>query len=184
MVATKFMTAEELLAVPDDGHRYELIEGMVRRMPPAGEEHSEVWAELFWYMKTFAREHKLGAVVGGDAGFLFGRDPDILLVPDVAFTRADRLRPRDQRTDFSPVVPDLVVEVVSPSDRPDEVAKKIAFYLAAGVRLVLELDPRPRTVTVHASGGVPRILRVGDVLDGGDVLPGFKVPVAAIFELP
>jgi len=184
MVATKLTTAEELLAMPDDGYRYELIEGVLQRMPGAGEEHSEVWAELLWYMKTFVRERDLGAVVGGDAGFIFGRDPDIVRIPDIAFTRKERLRPRDQRVGFSPIVPDLVVEVVSPSNRPDQLADKIVFYLAAGVRLVLEIDPDPRTVTVHAPGIAPRVLGEGDILDGGDVLPGFTVPVAAIFDLP
>jgi Uma2 family endonuclease len=176
------MTAEELMALPDDGWQYELIEGVLHRMSPAGNEASAIALRIGGRIDAFAFERRLGTVTGADGGYFFGRDPDTVRAPDVAFVRAGRLPPPAEREGYSPVIPDLAVEVVSPNDSAREVAEKVAFYLANGVPLVWVVRPRPRTVTVHRAGGEPVVLGEGDVLDGGEVLPGFRLPVADLFR--
>jgi Uma2 family endonuclease len=182
MATTKLMTADELMALPDDGWQYELIEGVLHRMSPAGTEASAIAIRIGGRLDAFAFERRLGKVTGADGGYFFDRDPDTVRALDVAFVRTDRLPPADQQRGYSPVVPDLAVEVVSPGDSAREVAEKVAFYLAHGVPLVWVVRPRPRTVTVHPAGGEPRVLGEGDVLDGGDVLPGFRLRVADLFR--
>ncbi len=182
MATTHLLTAEDLWALGDDGHRYDLIRGELQRMAPAGGEHGEIGMMIGALLLMHARSRNLGTVFGADTGFILARQPDTLLAPDVAFVRADRLPPRDQRIGFLELAPDLVVEVISPSERPSDVAEKVRIYLAAGVRMVLFIEPRPRTITVHCSGQAPRTLNEGDALDGRDVLPGFRLPVREVFR--
>lgn len=182
MVTTKSMTAAELLALPDDGWHYELIEGVLIRMSPAGGVHGEIEMEFARPMGNHVVLHGLGRVYPGDTGFIVGRDPDTVLAPDVAFVRADRLPPRRDRRGYLPVVPDLVVEIVSPSDQADDVIDKVNRYLAAGVRLIWVAWPDSRSISVYAPGREPRHLGEGDTLDGEDVLPGFRLSVADVFR--
>jgi Uma2 family endonuclease len=182
MATTRLMTADDLLTLPDDGSRYELIEGALHHMSPGGFAASRIAMRIGGRLDAFADERKLGRVSGADGGYVFHRDPDTVLAPDVAFVRADRLPPEHQQLGFLEVAPDLVVEVVSPGDRPGEIAAKVAFYLGAGVPLVWAIYPRLRQVHVHTAGAAPRVLREGDLLDGGEVLPGFQLPVTEIFR--
>ena len=179
---TKLMTVEEYETLPDDGWRYELIEGVLRRMAPGGLEHSGIGVKFARRLGDYVEDRGLGHVVGADAAFLFERGPDIARVPDAAFIRADRLPPQAQLWRVSRVGPDLAVEVVSPNDRPQEIAEKIDLYLTHGVPLVWVAYPRSRQVAVHRPGQEPLILGEGDTLDGGDVLPGFQLPVAEVFR--
>lgn len=182
MATTRHMTAAELIAMPDDGHRYELIEGVLYRMAPAGMEHGEVGVEFVFHLNSFVRGRDLGRVYGADTGFFLSHEPEIVVAPDAAFVRADRLPPRSRRKGYSEVVPDLVVEVASANDTQPEIDAKIARYLAAGARLVWAAYPRRRVVGVHPAGEEPREPGEGDVLDGGDVLPGFRLSVAEVFR--
>ena len=100
----------------------------------------------------------------------------------MAFVQAARLPPREQRRSYSPVVPDLAVEIRSPSNTVRELAEKVADYLRAGVRLVWVVDLDTQTVTVHTPGAVPLTLSVDEEITGGEVLPAFRCPVAAFFE--
>lgn len=182
MVTTKLMTGEDLLALPDDGYQYELIEGELIRVAAAGMNASRIAVAVGGELRSFVRPRGLGVVTGADGGFYLARDPDTVIVPDVAFTRADRLLPEEWPDGFSPVLPDLVVEIVSPTDRPRQVQTKVDRYLAAGVPLAWVVRPRPQTVTVHPLGADPVVLTVEDELDGGDVLPGFRIAVAELFR--
>lgn len=182
MATTRLMTAAELLTMPEDGWRYELLEGVPHRVSPGGFQHSVCGVRLAGHMMLFVDERHLGRVTGADGGYLFQRDPDTVLAPDGAFVRADRLPPEDEQTGYLDLVPDLVVEIVSPSDRPNEVAAKIAYYLEAGVPLAWVIYPRLKQVHVHTTGAAPVVLREGDVPDGGEVLSGFQLPVAEIFR--
>jgi len=181
MPTTQLLTVEDLWALGDDGHRYDLIRGDLHRMALAGGEHGQIGVMISSALLTHVRPRRLGAVFGADTGFILARSPDTLLAPDVAFVHADRLPPRDQRIGYLELAPDLAVEVISPSERPADVAQKVAIYLAAGVQMVLVVEPRQRTITVHAQGQASRVLQEGDELDGGDVLPGFRVPAAEVF---
>ena len=183
-VTTTLMSAEDLAEIPDDGYQYELIEGVVRRMAPASFEPSSLAMRAGARLVTYADAHRLGEVTGADGGYIFARDPDTVLAPDVAFVRADRLPSAAEQKHFPQLAPDLVVEVVSPSDRVKDVNDKVARYLAAGVLLVWVFHPRQSNVTVHRRGRPALTLGAGDVLDGEDILPGFQLPVDEIFRIP
>jgi Uma2 family endonuclease len=176
------LTAEDVAELADDGSRCELVEGVLHRMPPAGFEHSHIAVTLASRLDRFVREHRLGWVVGADAGFLLARGPDTLLASDAAFVRSDRLPPPEQRQGFAPLAPDLVVEVVSPSDRASAVADKALRWLEAGTRLVWVVYPERRLVAEHLPDGTVHLRQAADTLDGGDVLPGLRLPVAELFE--
>lgn len=180
-VPTGPMTAEQLLELPDDGLRHELVEGELRTMSPAGYRHGKIALDLGRRIGNHAAEHGLGDVLSSETGFVLRRDPDTVRAPDVAFVKAERARALSSVTGFAEVAPDLVVEVVSPSDRASEVTAKAVAWLDAGVRLVWVVDPQARLVTVHRPDGVLTLVRGADaVLDGGDVVPGLQVRLADV----
>lgn len=181
MVTAKLMTVADFEAMAPDGRRYELIRGELREMAAAGGEHGTIGFEVGAYVWDHVKPRRLGRVFNADTGFVLAHDPDVVYMPDVAFVRADQLPPLNQLRGFVPFPPDLVVEVVSPTDRFGDVAAKVAAYLAAGVRLVWVVEPRHQTVTVHAADHSVRVLGADDTLDGGDVLPDFRVAVAELF---
>jgi Uma2 family endonuclease len=175
------MTAEDLLTMPDDEHRYELVEGELKQMAPAGEEHGTYGMNLSWRLARYIHEHKLGRVYLAETGFLVERNPDTVLAPDFSFISADRLPAGGPAKGYREGAPDLVVEVVSPSDTYDKVEEKVQRWLSAGTRLVWVVLPGTRTVTVCRQE-LRRVVGIGGTLDGEDVVPGFQVAVAEIFE--
>ena len=146
---TKLMTAEELLEMPDDGFRYELVRGELVKMPPAG--HMSSFREMLIgsHLTVYVRENRLGRAYGASGGFRLESDPDTVLAPDAAFVRQERVEAVGDGDGFFPGAPDLAVEVISPSDRYTEVDEKVAEWLAAGTRMVVVVNPRNRTVRVH-----------------------------------
>jgi Uma2 family endonuclease len=174
------LTADELLALPDDGKRHELIEGELTTMTPAGFQHGEIVARLLRRVATVAEDRDLGVALGAETGFRLSEDPDTVRAPDVAFVSRERL-PGVRQRGYGRGAPDLVAEVVSPSDTYEEVDLKVQQWLRAGTRLVWVVNPRSRTVAVHAPGADVGVLRENDVLDGRGVLPGFSCPVSEIF---
>ena len=182
MVTTKVTTAAELIQMKDDGWRYELIKGELRRMAPAGMEHGEVGVTFTMRLWNWVSPRGLGRVYPADTGFFLAHEPDTIVAPDASFVRADRLPPPSERRGYSPVVPDLAVEVVSPSDTQPEVDEKVALYMDAGVPLLWVAYPKRRVVRVHRPDREPVEFGEGDVLDGEDVLPGFRLPVADSFR--
>lgn len=181
MAITKLMTADDLMQLPDDGNRYDLIEGVLHTMSPAGWDHGVIASALHLLISQFVRDHHLGVTLIAETGFLLAREPDTVMAPDTAFIRADRVPPRELQRGFAPVVPDLVMEVRSPSDRQHEIMTKIDVYLSAGVAMVWFVEPDKRQLTVFCPGQAPQIFDRNDVLDGGDVLPGFQLPLQEVF---
>ena len=175
-------TAEQLLAMPDDGWRYELVEGELRRMAPAGHEHGRVTLNLTWRLGQHVSTHRLGTVFAAETGFLIKRDPDTVRAPDVAFIAAGRADAARNVRGYFPGAPDLVVEVVSPSDTFSDVAEKVFEWLGAGSVAVVVVDPRRRRVTLSRSEQDIRVLGEGDTLDLSFVLPDFSIPVTQLFE--
>jgi Uma2 family endonuclease len=145
------VTAEDLARLPEDGSRYELVRGELRKMPPAGEEHGGVAMRIGWRLGQYVEENGLGKVYAAETGFLLETDPDTVRAPDVAFVRLERLREFGSVTGFLPGAPELAVEVVSPGDTHSEVEEKSIGWLRAGCLLVLTLNPRNRTVTAYRS---------------------------------
>lgn len=176
------LSAEDLFKLPDDEHRYELVEGELRRMAPAGGEHGDLAMEIGATLRNHVREHRLGRVFAAETGFILRTDPDTVRAPDVSFVRQPRLPVGGLPTGYFPFAPDLAVEIVSPSDSAEEIQAKVSEYESAGVHQVWVVYPRTRTVVVHEGSGAARTLGVDDILDGDDVVPGFRYPLADLFD--
>lgn len=176
-VDTRVFTADELLRLPDDGSRYELVRGELRKMSPAGYDHGDIAMTIGAHLKMFVRAHRLGKVFAAETGFLLSRNPDTLLAADVTFVRAERVLPRGPG--FFPGPPDLAVEVISPSDLYSAVREKTREWLRGGTRAVVVVDPRTMDIDVHRATGA---VRVENTLTVEDILPGWSMSVAEIFE--
>ena len=181
-IKTDLLTAEDLLRLYSEGVRGELIRGVLHETMSTGEEHGWIVMKLGALLMSFIRPGRLGRLIGSDSGIWLERDPDTVREPDIAFTSAARLPEGRANKAYAEVVPDLVVEIVSPNDRPGEVADKTAMWLSFGVRLVWLVRPNSRTIEVHRSGSEVQTLGEDDALDGLDVLPGFSCDLRAIFD--
>jgi len=176
-VGSVAMTGEDLLRMPG-GERCELVRGEIVRRDLPGGRRGECVARLGSILDAFAENTDAG-LVAVSSGFYVARHPDTVRGPDVLFTSKERLDPDTEVQGFFEVAPDLAVEVISPGDTYAEVMGKVDEYLDAGVRLVWVVDPAWHRITVYPGG---EILSPGDTLTGGDVLPGFAIPVARVFQ--
>jgi len=176
------LTTEDLYALPDDGNSHELVRGVLATEPPPGGEHGRVEAQVVMLLKTFVRRHRLGRIYAGDTGFILARSPDTVRGPDVAFVSRERVGSIDVGPGYIPGAPDLAVEILSPGNRRGDVQSKVADYLAAGARRVWVIDPSVPCVQVYRTLLDSRLLSRSDELEGEDVLPGFRVKVAELFE--
>jgi Uma2 family endonuclease len=175
------VTAEQLLRMPDDSFRYELVRGELRRRPLAGCVEARIAARFGWRVAQHVKAHDLGVVYAAGPGFLLAVDPDVVRAPDVAFVRKERLELANQETGYLPGAPDLAVEVISPGDTYAEVEEKVIAWLEAGTRMVMAVDLRTRTVTRYRGLEDISILTEKDVIDGEDVVPGWSMPVVELF---
>ena len=176
----KLITAEELLLMPDDDMKRELIRGVVTEDMPPGYEHGVVEVRISRLFANYSEDNDFGEVLSGDSGFVLERGPDTVRGPDVAWVAPGRLEGRV--VGFAELAPDLVVEVRSPSDSQRHMAERVMMWLSHGVRMALVADPGPVTLTVYRPGEPPQALGEFDVFDGGDVLPGFTAPVWSFFR--
>jgi Uma2 family endonuclease len=176
-------TPEELLEITDRPMP-ELIDGQFVERPLMGQKADAVAANLLFIIYGFVKAHQLGVVNGAQGSFqIFPDDPRKVRIPDVSFTRRDRLPEGRVAEGHAKIAPDLVVEVVSPNDLLVEVMAKVHDFLKAGVPLIWVANPGTSDVHVYRSDGTVTLLRSSDVLDGGDVLPGFRCPVADLFTI-
>ena len=148
-------------------------------MIPPGFEQGRITLNLTARLANHVMSKRLGTFYAAETGFILARDPDTVRAPDFAFTR--RGREAAEVRGFVPGAPDLAVEVLSPDDRPGYVREKVAEWLEAGALAVWVVDPRDRTVTVHDPEERPSVFGEGDVLPGGDLLPGFELAVRDVF---
>ena len=181
-------TIEMLEALPDDGWQYELVEGRLIRMPPPGFDHGDVGENIAYALSSYVRAHRLGKVVIGETGWDLtrpGETEDTVQASDLAFVRADRLPPPPPRkgTTYRPIAPDLVVEVASPSQfGREDLNDKAQRWIDRGVRLVWVVWPDRKIVSVWEPGAAkPRTLTGQTALDGGAVIPGFRLPLSDIW---
>jgi Uma2 family endonuclease len=183
MVATKAkpVTVEELWDLRDEPYRFALIDGELHRMPGAGGTHGLVAITCGGKLDAFVRPRRLGRVFA-ETGFRLFPDRDTTLFPDVAFVRTERMLSPEQLDRFLRLVPDLAIEIVSPTDYPKLLDQKLAAYAEAGTPEVWVLRPRDQTVQVIRYGQTVAILGWEDTLSGGDLLPGFSVRVGDLFE--
>jgi Uma2 family endonuclease len=183
------MTADECFAVPDeDGWQYELVDGVLVRLPSPGYEHGEIVADIAMEQSQYVKSHTLGCILAAESGFLLSRQgqPDTVLGPDVSFVRAENVPPPGApgREKYLRLAPDLAVEVASPDQYHPEMAAKAKISLSAGVRLVWVVRPASQTVDVRRPGSDAPVatLTTADALDGLDVVPGFSYPLADLFS--
>jgi len=180
VTTTRLVSAEDLWTLTGD-EPWEVWDGELREVPSAGGRASRIAMRIGARLLAHPTIDDLGMVTGADGSYILGRDRDTVVVPDVAFVRWDRLPDGDVPIKFIPVPPNLAVEVQSPSDEPKDMAEKRALYARAGVPLLWWVDPGKRTVTVYPLGREAFVLTEEGELDGGDVLPGLRIPVADIF---
>lgn len=162
------------------GKRFELVDGTLVENP-MGSPESYLAMELGCLLRIYLTSHDMGFLYGSDA--LIEVNPGQVRGPDVSFVSWAK---RPQKTvpgePISDLVPDLTVEVLSPANTRGEIARKLSEYFTGGVRLVWVIDPRKRTAAIHTSPEDSTLLDESGTLDGGDVLPGFRVPLAKLFE--
>lgn len=177
----RLMTADDLLSMPDDGNRYELARGRLVCVSPASSRSSLVSRRLGTYIDIHVMRHKLGICGDPDWGMRLASNPDIVRAPDVGFVRAERVPASGIPDGFWPGAPDLAVEVISPTDRYGDVIDKAQEYLVAGTLLVWLVDPERRTVVIFRQAGATSTIGAEGVLDGEDVLPGFRLNLSEIW---
>jgi Uma2 family endonuclease len=132
------------------------------------------------FLRRFVREHKLGIVLGPDGTLKIL--PDQVRIPDVCFLSWEKFPGgKLMKTPIPAVAPDLAIEVLSESNSEAEMRRKLQDYFAAGVRLVWYIDPRTRSATIYTSPQAFAVLGENDILTGGDVLPGFELPLRQLF---
>ena len=175
------VTADELLYMPDDGFRYELVQGELRRMNPAGNVHGRVAMSFAWRLARHVEENRLGTVYAAETGFKLATVPDTVRAPDVAFVALSRVEAVGEVEGFWPGAPDLAVEVISPGDTYAEVEEKVFDWLDAGTKMVVVINPRQHSATVYRSQTDITALTEADVFNGGDIVPGFELAVREIF---
>ena len=182
VVTHRLITAEEFSLMPDppDGSRQELVRGVIETMPPPSTYHGVCCARLGRRLGNFVEEKNLGFIASNDSGFITERDPDTVRGPDLSFWIRERL-PQLPAEGYVALAPDLVVEVVSPSDVFSRINKKLQHYLKHQVRLIWLVLPEDRSVTVYRPQAAPVTLVNSDQLSGEDVLPGFTCPVQELF---
>ncbi|BAZ51009.1 hypothetical protein NIES4103_36320 [Nostoc sp. NIES-4103] len=168
----------------------ELVDGNIVVMGPSDYQSEEIGAELIRLLGNWVRPRKLGRVTGSSAGFILpvletenGKEVDSeqrnLRAPDVSFVRADRLK-KSQR-DFVELVPDLMVEIKSKSDRIKPLVEKIQLFLELGTTVGILIDPDKLTLTVYRLNAEPIVLQNNDKLTLPELLPGWELTVSELW---
>ncbi len=177
----RLYTADDLLAMPDDGMQHELVQGVIVTMPPSAYRHGKLSFHIARLIDRNSSAFGVGNFTVEGGGYLLFTNPDTVRAPDVGFVLKARLLDYDPGT-YCPVAPDLAVELVSPGDTAEEVQAKVNDYLQAGTRLIWVMYQKLRTVVVHTPSG-SQTVDINGILDGGDVLPDLKLSVRDIFAI-
>jgi len=177
----KLLTAEDYLRLPGSLGRTELRRGVVVRMPPPGFRHGEVCVNVSYYVSAFVREHQLGRVLSNDSGIITQRNPDTVRGADVSYYSYQRV-PKDQSPiGYAGASPEIVFEVVSPTNTRGEIAMKTGEYLNANVNVVCVVDPEYQTINLHFADLPAEKLTGDQPLTFAD-LPGFRLPMRKLIE--
>ena len=180
MSTKTLLTSGDLWKIVADGSRIELSKGELVPMTPVGWRHGRIVVRLARMLDEYVEKRKLGNV-STEVGFRLSRNPDTVRAPDVAFVTKERIPAGMLSEKFVEFPPDLAIEVLSPEDTAREVLRKVEEYLAAGVTLVWVVDPGTETVTVYRSLQDVKIFSADQELDGGEVVPGFRIKVVEVF---
>lgn len=174
----KRMTEDEFMRLPDDGHKYELVDGEPKEVPTSFE-HDIIGITVATLLRAAARGR--GFVAGSQAGFrmITGN----LRCPDVSFTLKSRLPDGKPGTGFGDAAPDLCVEIISPTEEPADMERKLQEYFASGAKRVWHMFPETQTIKVFVSPTEFRIYTAQEEIDGGDFLPDFRCLAGDLFVL-
>ena len=176
------LTADDLLAMPDDGKKYELVRGELIEMPPPSVAHAIVTGRIGYRIAHCVEANNLPFIYGPEAGIFIEQGPDTVRAADYVLFARERIPDTPPERGYIPgLIPDLAVEVLSPGNSRPAAERRAQMWLDAGVRLVLTayIDAN-EIVTCHDDGTV-RVFAMGDTLTLDPVLPGFACPVADIF---
>ena len=179
---SKLMTADELLRMRDDNMRHELIAGVLTTMPLNGGWHGILVANITCPLGIYVDEHDLGATYGAGVGCILTTNPDTVRAPDGAFLSRQRDLEIVDKEGYLPGAPDLAIEVIDYGEDPLEVREKIETWLRHGSKMVIAVNVEPESVTVYRSPTEMRQLGLDDVIDGEEVVPGWRLPVRELFE--
>jgi Uma2 family endonuclease len=182
--ATELMTWEEFLALPDDGMEHDLIRGELRTrtITRRNRSHSRTEARISYLLETWfeSQPENRGQIISGEAGFRLSRDPDVGVGIDVAYVSHEVCRSSEGSAYFEGP-PVLAVEILSPSDKQEEIDEKISLYLEMGVAIVWVINPRFKTVTVYRPNVKPAFFHEDQTIDAEPHLPGFRAAVRDFF---
>ncbi|HEY7035432.1 MAG TPA: Uma2 family endonuclease [Thermomicrobiales bacterium] len=181
MAATNDEVADPFAGLGSRAEDFEMVRGVLREAEGMGGRDGALTGDLLGELVHFVREQDLGIVCNSIPQFEMVRKPRTILKPDISFVAKERL-PDEVWVGIVPIAPDLATEVASPSNRRAQIIDKVGLYLAGGTRLVWVVRPEHRTVTVFRPDRPERILGIDDELDGEDVLPGFRLPLARLFR--
>ena len=174
-------TPEDLLSITDRPMP-ELVDGELVEREPMGQKADAIAARILLAIGIHIDAEDLGLLNGAQGSYqVFPNHPERVRIPDVSFTRRDRLPVLGPAEGHSRVAPDLAVEVISPNDNASELRSKIRDYLSAGIPLIWVVNPETRDIEVIGGDGRIQLLGEGDSLDGRDILPGFSLPVSKLF---
>lgn len=177
-----FMTADEYLRLPDEGQPTELVRGEVLTMNPPASRHGQICTKVARILGNYAEDHDIGHVLSNDSGVVTQRNPDTVRGADVAFYSYRRVPKGPLPAGYLPVPPDLVVEVLSPSETRSAVLAKVGEYLEADVKAVCVLDDESRRADVYYPDRPAQVLQAEETLSLPDILGDFQVPVGKFFE--
>jgi Uma2 family endonuclease len=181
-IASSLITAAEFAEMPDPGHPQELVRGVIVDRPPSQSRHGLVCGNVFFHLRLFVEQHRLGRVFCNDTGVITERDPDSVRGADVMFISFAKLPAGAAPQGYVTVPPDAVFEVRSPSDRWKELYRKIAEYLSLGAAAAYLLDPDTGRVYCFYPDREQQILERSDEFVGVGVLDAFRLPVSKFFE--
>lgn len=174
-------TAEELAQMPSGGNRYELVNGVLNMISPAGGRHGRVTVRVNKLLAIHVDDHGLGETFAAETGFLLARNPDTVRAPDAAFVSQQKMQTLVDDSGFVPYAPDLAVEVVSPNESFADIERKAFNWLDSGTMLVLIVEPDSETVHAYRSRSNITVLTSNEFLDATDVVDGWRVKVSAFF---
>ena len=181
-VKKTLLSAEELLRLStSNACRYELVEGELYEMPPAGAEHGSIAMQIGTLLNAYVRRVESGRVFAAETGFILRRNPDTVRAPDASFVSNDHLPEGGLPRGFMELAPDLAVEVVSPNQTAREVEDKVRTWLEAGTSVVWVIDPANRSVAAHRAGVETITFFEQDALEEDELLPGFVCQVEDLF---
>lgn len=172
------LTEEEFLRLPDDGRKYELVDGEAKEVP-GGVRNDEIGAIVIYRLTPFIIGR--GILCSSQAGFRMKNGN--IRSPDVSFTRKERLPDGKAPAGFGDFAPDLCIEVISESEEPAEIRRKLREYFESGALRVWHLFPETQSVMVFTAPERGTTYQPSDELDGGELLPGFHAPVSELFSL-